>query len=74
MLAVSVIVHWSVVIVTYRRKSCLVDYIGRKKKGEKVLLFGIGLVHQGNFPGDSGPFEFAAKRFVTSLTLELFPF
>ena len=33
----------------------------------------VGLVHQRDLARDSSPFEFAAKRLVTSLTLILFP-
>ena len=34
---------------------------------------GIGLVHQRDFARDGSPLQFAAKRFVASLTLVLFP-
>jgi hypothetical protein len=37
------------------------------------VLLRIRFVHQSNLACDSGPFEFAAKRFVASLTLKLLP-
>jgi hypothetical protein len=36
-------------------------------------LFGVGFVHKRDFARHGSPLKVAAKRFVASLTLELFP-
>lgn len=40
---------------------------------KKNISPGVRLVHQRDLAGDGGPLQLAAKRFVASLTLVLFP-
>lgn len=49
--------------------------VGRKSFQKLVVSSSrVGLVHERDFARHSGPLEFAAKRFIASLTLVFFPF
>ena len=53
--------------------SIMAEKRGHCECGKKESSPRVGLVHEGDFARYSGPLEFAAKRFVASLTLVLFP-